>query len=147
MVRGLFIIVVLGLAILGFNNLVDTQIVEKLNPDLAIKQLEAFRGKIYSPPAGSVFGDFFVDDQGNLYGIEAQAQTQAGGEVTTQIKELKDSNQEIEIKGLIEEDSENYGEKKIIIEKIETITEETEINSCEDSGGSVELKEVCVYPN
>jgi hypothetical protein len=146
MMRGLFAIIVLGLIIFGFNNLLDTQIIEKIKGDLDEESMEIIRGKIYSSPKDSSLGDFFIDDSGNLYGLESgdsQSKNDASSEQTNdKIEEFKDSNQEVEIKGIIEDIVEDYGEKRIIVENVEQVAS---ASSCEDKGGSVELREVCVF--
>ncbi len=165
MKRFFTLIVFLSLAILAFYWFTGTN---GLNREelLTAEALETLRGKIYPAPESSPYKDFFIDSQGNLYGLEAQ--TKSGfpdTEVSKKIEEFKDSNKEVEIKGEIEEGVEDYGEKTIKVKEIkqvESVESETTVNengnnqdsssaeiseNCQNSGGSIELRRICIFPN
>lgn len=145
MTRGLFLIIILSLVILGFYLVLDENTIKNLLKSSSTDEfLETFKGKIYSSPQGIDFEDFFIDDEGNLYGIEPEKD----------IEEFKDSNKDVEIEGVVEKDTNDYGEKKIIIKNIKKATETEEIiesqlldSSCQEQGGSVELRQICIFPN
>lgn len=156
MKRVFTLIVILSLMILAFYWFRGSDKLSRENL-LTAEVLNSVRGKIYSVPdiESSPFKYFFIDEDGNLYGIEPEEENEVPNiEIIAKIEELKNSNQKVEIKGTIEEKVEDYGEKRIIVKEIikeikvekETVKEVEKI-SCQNQGGSIELKQVCVFPN
>lgn len=151
MKKAFTLIVILSLAILAFYWFIEP---DKLGREdlLTAEVLKTLRGKIYSAPdiESSPFKYFFIDEDGDLYGIEPEIKEGAPNdktpniEVIGKIEEFKNSNKEIEIKGKIEEKVEDYGEKRITIKEIKKMQEST---SCQNQGGSVELKRICTFPD
>lgn len=154
------LIIVLSLTILALYWFKDSG---KLSREeiLTAEALNSLKGKIYSAPdiESSPFKYFFIDEDGNLYGIEPEKTEEISNiEVITKIEEFKNSNNEVEVKGKIEKEVEDYGEKRIIVKEIEKIVEIPPSNSnskssilesitCQSQGGKIETKQVCVLPN
>lgn len=150
--KGAFtLIVILSLAILTFYWFIGPDKLGRENL-LTAEVLKTLRGKIYSAPdiESSPFKYFFIDENGDLYGIEPEIKDKATNdgapdiEVIGKIEEFKNSNKEIEIKGKIEEGVKDYGEKRIMIKEIKKIQESI---SCQNEGGSVELIRTCILPS
>ncbi len=166
MKRAFISIIILGLILFGAYWFIDQ---EKFSREdiLSAETLKTLRGRVYSAPENSPFKDFFIDDHGNLYGLEAANDYKQINELEQKIEQLADSGQEVELKGEIKQGVNDYGNKRVEVREAEPITASKEnyldsrrsieaetsssynqgVETCQNQGGGVELIRMCIFPN
>ncbi len=75
--------------------------------------LQNFRGKIYIPPIGSIYDDYFVSTEGKAYGIQGK-----NSALEEEIKKLRNSGKEVLIEGSLVNGVKDYGDRRIRVDKI-----------------------------